>query len=181
MLRGFSGVSLPPSPFPQPPLLTLSPFPPLSFNFSKTNSSPGSVTSSRECYTSSWEFFLDHEQTLIYLSLLPFVLHFLFHDLGKTSIQRCLDPPLLLHFVIFRKKVLIGRDLFNALPQGRNKSAQTPTSGVDKGHELRGSGLRRQPPAYVTLLIAALQPLRLNPHESILQSQLYADNRHMVP
>lgn len=104
-----------------------------------------------------------------------FVLHFLFQDLGKTSTQGCLDPPLPLHFVIiFGKKVLIGRELFNALPQGRNKSAQTPTSGVDKGHELRGSGLQRQPPVCVILL-------GLNPHESILQSRLCADNRHMAP
>lgn len=110
-----------------------------------------------------------------------FVLHFLFQDLGKTSTQRCLDPPLPLHFVIiFGKKVLIGRELFNALPQGRNKSAQTPTSGGDKGHWLRGSGLQRQPPAYA-ILMAALQPLGLNLHESILQPRLYADNRHMVP
>lgn len=111
-----------------------------------------------------------------------FVLHFLFLDLGKTSTQCCLDPPLPLHFVIiFRKKVLIGRDLFSALPQGRNKSAQTPISGVDKGCELRGFGLQRQPHTYAILLTAALQPLGLNPHESILQSQLYAENRHMVP
>lgn len=111
-----------------------------------------------------------------------FVLHFLFQDLGKTSTQCCLDPPLPLHFVIiFGKKVLIGRELFNALPQGRNKSAQTPTSGVDKGHELRGSGLQKQPPAYVVLPTAASQPLGLNPHKSILQLRLCADNRHMVP
>lgn len=111
-----------------------------------------------------------------------FVLHFLFQDLGKISTQCCLDPPLPLHFVIiFGQKGLIGRELFSALPRGRNKSAQTATSGVDKGHELRGSGLQRQPPAYVILLTAALQPLGFNPHKSILQSQLYADYRHTVP
>lgn len=68
-----------------------------------------------------------------------FVPHFLFQDLGKTSTQCRLGPPLSLHFVIFGKKVLIGRELFNALPQGRSKSAQTPTSGADKGHKLGGS------------------------------------------
>lgn len=93
-----------------------------------------------------------------------FVLHFLFQDSGKTSTQCRLGPPLSLHFVSFGKKVLIGRELFNALPQGRSKSAQTPTSGVDKGHKFGGSAehlrlcLAETPPAYAILLATASQP-----------------------
>ena len=51
-------------------------FPPSSspFCFSKTSSSPESVACSQECYKNPWEFSLDQEQTLIYLSLLPLFL-----------------------------------------------------------------------------------------------------------
>lgn len=100
-----------------------------------------------------------------------FVPHFLFQDLGKTSTQCRPDPPLPLHFVIiFRRRTLIGGEIFNALPQGRSRSAQTPTSRLDKGHgalqSTSGSGTQRQPPARVILLTAARQPFGLNPHKS---------------
>lgn len=89
-----------------------------------------------------------------------FVLHFFFEDLGKTSTQCRLDPPLPLHFVIiFRKKALIGRELFTALPQGRSESAQTPTSGVDKGHRLGGLA------EHLGLQLAESTPCLCNPSD----------------